>query len=781
MRKIFILLMILFSGNQISFSNNFEIFPIIYNLQSVKTIENKIFAYGNTVYAMISEDEGQNWYQKKLLNSGIIVSIIKENNNLTAFGISGEVCVSDIFGNNPVTKKKFDDSILAVVEYPDGYFVRARNRIFTINKNFEIINEFSLYSPVLDYISTVDLPNYLKSIAYFKNHFIVEIDSSYFIRFDTGLKAIDTLSVLKSGLINASKSGYWIEKDENYLYFRVVEVNKSVLKAYIFRTVDFDSIEKMRDLRYSFSIFHIYDNHFYALNTNEPYLKDSTRLTPSDRSDYIKDFTILNNKKIIVGNFKLIKIFDLKDSTLSVISDVYGYSSSKTPMILPNNEILLFSGGFGGYYPYFWKSTDNGITFKPTVNKKDPKYDPLFYLYDLRIKYYDTLNRKIYFGGLQDISGPSILIETNDDCESFKSNLTDIFFAPSNASFINALSAPEIHVQKDYFIISSGSYSFQGSKISNVIYRLDKEFKIQNYFIDSSGMSIDYIYSLDTNTFIVHDANTTDSTSEIKYTTNQGQSWELIYKYPKYAQLSYFREIWNKGRKLLALIHSDTRYRPDYVGCFLDVVDLENFSFRRIKEWYPDSQTKEDEFGLYSAGIESDDKYVYISFQDTLFYVKDIFDESSWVYHTLPTKGGKIVTPLVKYGDEIIARYKDESLPWSNMLFKIKPLDLIPSSVENNIEFQNYLYAYPPYPMPAINEVRSLIYWDTSIDIENDEMFVYDMYGTKVAGKEKLRIDKLTAYSGNLVWDCSGVPTGIYLINIKHGTQNRTIKAIVTK
>ena len=126
-----------------------------------------------------------------------------------------------------------------------------------------------------------------------------------------------------------------------------------------------------------------------------------------------------------------------------------------------------------------------------------------------------------------------------------------------------------------------------------------------------------------------------------------------------------------------------------------------------------------------------------------------------------------------------IAQYKDDTRQQN--MFWLKTTGN-PTSVQNTeTEIMNYLFSYPPYPMPAINEVRSLIYWDTSIDIDNDEMFVYDMYGTKVAGKEKLRIDKLTAYSGNLVWDCSGVPTGIYLINIKHGTQTRTIKAIVTK
>jgi hypothetical protein len=115
-------------------------------------------------------------------------------------------------------------------------------------------------------------------------------------------------------------------------------------------------------------------------------------------------------------------------------------------------------------------------------------------------------------------------------------------------------------------------------------------------------------------------------------------------------------------------------------------------------------------------------------------------------------------------------------------VFKGKLSDFgVINSVDSHTETPNYLYAYPPYPLPATNEVRSLIYWDTSIDIESDEMTVYNIYGTKVAGKEKLRLDKLTSYSGNLVWDCSDVPSGIYLITIKHGTETRAVKVIVNK
>ncbi|ROL62558.1 T9SS C-terminal target domain-containing protein [Bacteroidetes/Chlorobi group bacterium ChocPot_Mid] len=100
---------------------------------------------------------------------------------------------------------------------------------------------------------------------------------------------------------------------------------------------------------------------------------------------------------------------------------------------------------------------------------------------------------------------------------------------------------------------------------------------------------------------------------------------------------------------------------------------------------------------------------------------------------------------------------------------------------EPQIETKNYLYCYPPYPNPSTNIVRSLIYWDTSLDIENDDIAVYDIFGNKVAGKEKITIDKQNAYSGLLSWDCSNVPDGIYLIRVVHGTKTWTLKVIVNK
>jgi hypothetical protein len=65
------------------------------------------------------------------------------------------------------------------------------------------------------------------------------------------------------------------------------------------------------------------------------------------------------------------------------------------------------------------------------------------------------------------------------------------------------------------------------------------------------------------------------------------------------------------------------------------------------------------------------------------------------------------------------------------------------------------------------------------IDIEKDDIGVYDLFGKKVAGRSTITIEKTSASSGYLVWNCSGIPTRIYLIYIQHGSMKKSIKVIV--
>lgn len=91
----------------------------------------------------------------------------------------------------------------------------------------------------------------------------------------------------------------------------------------------------------------------------------------------------------------------------------------------------------------------------------------------------------------------------------------------------------------------------------------------------------------------------------------------------------------------------------------------------------------------------------------------------------------------------------------------------------------NYLYAFPPYPIPANSSVNTMIYWDTKLNINNAEMLVYDINGTKICGKERISLSQLNEYSGIVTWNSAGNKPGVYLLIIAHGTKTVIVKIII--
>ena len=109
---------------------------------------------------------------------------------------------------------------------------------------------------------------------------------------------------------------------------------------------------------------------------------------------------------------------------------------------------------------------------------------------------------------------------------------------------------------------------------------------------------------------------------------------------------------------------------------------------------------------------------------------------------------------------------------------KLSDLGIVKSSVESEIE-RNYLYTYPPYPNPAKSEVKVLFYWDINLPMTTDDISIYDITGKKIDAVGKLSLVKQENHYGNLIWDCSSAQPGIYLINIKHGTEEKAVKVVV--
>lgn len=177
---------------------------------------------------------------------------------------------------------------------------------------------------------------------------------------------------------------------------------------------------------------------------------------------------------------------------------------------------------------------------------------------------------------------------------------------------------------------------------------------------------------------------------------------------------------------------------------------------------------------LVEASVSSlaiGDDYLFVGTNAGIFLTKDI--GSTWIEINDGLTNLDIYSLLVA-GKYLFAGTNNGGL------FRVKLSDFGITGVEDDAtENENYLYSFPPFPNPATKEVRSLVYWDMSSDIEQDEIGVYNIYGAKVSDRSKISFDKLSSYSGYLIWNCSGIETGVYMIVIKHGTESRTIKVMV--
>ena len=97
---------------------------------------------------------------------------------------------------------------------------------------------------------------------------------------------------------------------------------------------------------------------------------------------------------------------------------------------------------------------------------------------------------------------------------------------------------------------------------------------------------------------------------------------------------------------------------------------------------------------------------------------------------------------------------------------KLSDLGIVKSSVESEIIPNSYY----PYPQPAHTDVT------IEFDNLNLEATVISIYN--VEGKE-LRNQTIRINNNSIIWDCSAALPGIYLINIKQGSDEKTVKVVV--
>ncbi len=789
-----------------------EFTPVNINFSWIEAKDDIVVACGDFGSIFISFNNGDSWQQKKIFDSEKVIRVIIEENRMVAFGQLGEAGISLDSGKTFSIKKIIEDSVYTVINYPNGYFVRAYNNLMIFDFDLKEINRYYLS------YKTYYLPRgMMQSITYFRNSLIAVADSiksdggntksSFYLRFDENLNLIDTVSLLKLGLDVYPYGSYQIEADETYFYTYKYKIMGETSEDFFLRTKDLITWEKFCDITsyYSYDRFKIIGNNLYfnEWSYSSDLLKwgvkkvayPNTVENINGGTDYrhsgsrmLKDFYYNKDRVFIVSDRKVLAVAINGDSVFSFYCDFNPSTSSDVPYII-NDSTLFFPSKLrkGLYYRYPYISYDNGITFKPAVDGNDLntlKNNEFLRFSSYLFHYYDRDKNLLYYIGSNDVPSPKKIpgvFISKDLGKTFEKKEIEL---PPYSPFNTFDVYPELKKVNDNFVFSINFSDFDilKNRYLTKTYTYDNDFNLLSVMLDSN-LQVNYVASKDTNTFLFHCYNVIDSVNEVKFTTDKGANWHKIIRYQKYDSLLHCTDFKYKGKQYAALFY----FREADSTCFIDAIDLEKYSIKTIYktkiDFYYDPMLYEFNYkwvvGLDYINICDARDTVYIASNDTIFIVNDIDKKSTWDNIILPNNG-KTRYCFGKIGDRFYANYTDDKNPINLQWIKVIT-DTTVSVSEKETDTHDYLNACPPFPLPATDRVQTLIYWDTNQEFSPGDVIVHNIYGEKVSKDEEITLDRLNSYSGYLRWDCSSVPNGVYLIKIHHGVTTRIVKAIVSR
>ncbi|TAL69680.1 MAG: hypothetical protein EPN82_03430, partial [Bacteroidetes bacterium] len=658
------------SLNCYSLSNKFEFKPLIINFRSIETKGDTIAALGDFGSMLISFDDAISWNQIRVFDKGKMVKLFFEDTEIVAFNDIGQVSTSNNNGKNWELMADLNDSVFAVIEYPEGYFFRSDSNLKIISKDFKIVKEFSLYSKPLGNAYKYE---YRKSLVFFKNYLIAAIDSARFLRFDINLALVDTFDLKKFISDSSYYSYYQIEFDSNYFYtkvgYKIYKTQDFTITEIAFDSVDYYKLINNEIYFIRFPEIYYSDKKNFTLSLHKVNNKDSSINISELENTYVtsnirpKDFSIVNNKLIIVGNKKLILTLNLNDNNFNIISDFSGGNYYTLPDIINDSTCFFYCGFYyGTYYNSIYKSINKGITFKPVVDTKTcPEYRKYFHL---QFKYYNDNNKTIYLGSSENYFTQGVVMISSDYGKSFSYKaIPDFYFSYfiPTPPFPKFWFIPNVQRANSNFLLLTNYFYI---KTYTKIITYNSEFDIISMYKDSNYL-INYIYSKDTNSYLIHCVNYIDTTREIRFTSDKGLTWSLIKKYSDADSLLYYKEITIDYKPALAM------FLYNNLDSFV-TIEILDFETRIINKIYSYKETRNNYEVLINNGIYNSNDTIYIAIKDTLFFANDIYNKSKWKYINFPYNG-KIIRTFAKFGEKFFARYSDDIHP--NNIYWIKIID----------------------------------------------------------------------------------------------------------
>ncbi|ROL55858.1 hypothetical protein D9V84_10235 [Bacteroidetes/Chlorobi group bacterium Naka2016] len=501
---------------------------------------------------------------------------------------------------------------------------------------------------------------------------------------------------------------------------------------------------------------------------------NATKYILTKRKAFVGDSIV-----IIPGLFKT--IIQSRDGCYNW--DLASCNAAYFPELILNDSTFIFFNRLP-YYNNTSISFDGGITFQPTELLLDTLYrriaevDSLGNIKHIVYENYDTVTFFAIFKKASaffiDSSGRGFFIGTDDDFRGYRLlNFANTINFGKHFKFDSSLKIktysrqflpPKVEMLDGKYIFPLIDYEYPDKWYHTKIYFLDTSFKKVDKIITPEFQMVNQVFPINHNHFILFSflSDTIDPknlrTFQIRESFDSGKTSTVLFSFDERLDLTQYY-VHNKDSIFFVVSNPPRLF-------------LFEVKSKSLKLLYEDSVVENillmvisDRFFIVGRGLflENTDRNDLTQWR-----------EGEWDY------GKPNFESVIFKGNVAIAGLSDSLRPFN--YYKITLKKGTPTTVESEVEKRYYttkFWASEPYPQPAGVRVKARIAWDGSFDVAEAIDGVYDSMGRKVEGKERIRVTLRDKGYGELEWECSGVPAGVYFILLHWAGGSESVPVVV--
>ncbi|ROL55772.1 hypothetical protein D9V84_10720 [Bacteroidetes/Chlorobi group bacterium Naka2016] len=820
-------------------SETFNLTPLSFNFNGATACGNIIICYGNMGQYFISTNRGISWEQKSIGEFDEIYKIVNFNDTLWGITSANTIIISSDCGNTweeNIIPLDSGDMLTNILVTDFGIYIRTKTTLQLFDKGLKKTNEIKdeiLYVSENQYIdpglpysfSEFDMNNFF--FVYEK--LIVECENladKGFLLVDKNLSSYKVIDLRDKIIQNRKKYGFYPPNFygiTNLHYFKgqpILQINGNLYfidstfahYQYFFQDTLFMNTEtnpsspKWYEFGNPFTYFFHNDSlYMLFLKSNDlsnkkynifgikKYISNPDTFVQVGNSfidTYYTHYYDFYNKKYGIVNNVSFKMFSMwpyllfdsllifpKENRTLVITRNFGndwelisYLRGK-PRLIINDSIYFFINHWGNdEITEIYKTSDGGLSFIPAKNFREGYKSAKDIPYSTFSLFYIDSNGKGFAKGHQRWD-PQILTISDDAWDSFDSKILENFKLLSyqfNGFSVEQFTSNVSKFNNFYFFTKSDTIS----QWWNIGYRtwvcyLDTSFNNYNEKLVDTLSAALYILPQNLYEFIAF--------SYVNNPLNYRDFHFEIKKYQKFDSVFIFKTLHRLN--VNSYINQIYEHNPDSVFITFKEPD-KVYLYDRTRDtlqllWQPETDDGQnpllmvisDRFYLVGKGLflENTDRSDLTQWR-----------EGKWDY------GKPNFESVIFKGNVAIAGLSDSLRPFN--YYKITLRKETPTTVESEVEKRYYttkFWASEPYPQPAGVRVKARIAWDGSFDVGEAIDGVYDSMGRKVEGKERIRVTLRDKGYGELEWECSGVPAGVYFILLRWAGGSESVPVVV--